>query len=118
MYSTALKEKARGYLQTHNRRTLLKLLHPALESHASSNKEILRLTSIGQLVGLSSSEVGFLDQYSRGKLAVYCSTVLLIIIIGIILIFVTTTMLPANTTTYIAGTRYGSIAPKDFGESR
>lgn len=113
--------RIQGFLRTSNNNVLKKILKPALRNPDAAAMQSLH--KIGKNVGLDESEIHSATGYYTGVFSRFCSRLILLTIVAFI-IFVAVAGLANNeatldfvwpsNTTYLPGTRYASIKPKDF----
>ncbi len=115
--------RIKGLLRTSNSGVLKKLLNPILRLRNPGSSTMLSLRKLGHGIGLDDSEIHSATGYYTGVFSRFCSRLILLTII-VFFIFVTLAglannegmldyFLPSNST-YLPGTRYASIRPKDF----
>ena len=112
-----------GFLRTRDNGILKKLLNPTLRNRIPNPAAIRTLRDIGKSVGLDESEIHSATRHYTSAFNRFCSRIILLTIVSFILFVVVAGLannegmldyfLPSNTT-YLPGTRYASIKPKDF----
>ena len=115
--------RIQGFLRTRDNGILKKLLNPTLRNRNPDPAAISTLRNIGKSVGLDESEIHSATRHYTGAFNRFCSRIILLTIVSFILFVVVAGLannegmldyfLPSNTT-YLPGTRYASIKPKDF----
>ena len=114
-----------SYLKYNGGKHLRKIIESWLNPVFIDTKKTSKLHELGAQVGLSESEVGTATRTGHYKSAVgmFCTRLILLVVLSFAVFYVLLYALgipltslqpiPSNST-YIPGTRYGSLAPKDF----
>lgn len=112
-----------GFLRTRDNGILKKLLNPTLRNRNPNPAAIRTLRDIGKSVGLDESEIHSASRHYTGAFSRFCSRIILLTIVVFILFVIVAGLtnnealldfVMPNNTTYLPGTRYASIKPKDF----
>ncbi len=115
--------RVQGFLGSRSNGFLQKILGPAFRNKTPNTASMQSLKNIGKGVGLDESEIQSATKYNTGAISRFCSRLIFLTIVSFF-IFLALAGLANNdgmldyffhsNTTYLPGTRYASIKPKDF----
>ncbi len=114
-----------SYLKFSGGKHIRRIVESWLSPVFIDNGKIRQLQDLGAQVGLSESEVESATSSEHYKSAIgrFCTRVLFLIVLSFAVFYVlayalgiplTNLQPPPSNSTYIPGTRYGSLSPKDF----
>ena len=114
-----------SYLKYNGGKRIRKIIETWLNPVFIDQKKTSKLHELGAQVGLSESEVGSATRSGHYKSAIgrFCTRLIFLVVLSFVVFYVLlyvigiplTSLQPVpSNSTYLPGTRYGSLAPKDF----